>query len=1386
MAKKIGLILALDGERKFKDDVTACGRSIGTLNSEMNLLKEESKGQANSLDALSKKHELLSRILDEHKKKETAVSAALDHARSNYQHLGSEIEKYEGELKQATETLDKMKASGNASEEQIKDQETAVKRLSDGLNEGREAYRKAGIGVSDWETKLNNAHSQTLKASNALDQNKKYLDEASHSADKCATSIDAFGKKTKETVEVSFKLKDALLNNVVGAFVDTAKELGKDVLTSAVDNLVDLQEAQNKFKASTGAANNAMVEYGETMKDIYMSGYGETMKDIADQMAIIKQNTNETDPDKLKDLTTNAIAFADTFDTDLSESIRGVNGLVENMGVSYEKAFDLMAKGAQNGLNKTDELGDNIAEYSQLWGQAGFSAEEMFAILDNGLTSGAYNLDKVNDFVKEFGISLSDGRIEKNLDSFSIGTQNLFYQWKNGEATTRDVFYSIIGDLSDMINQQEALTIASNTWSSLGEDNAMKVLTSLDDLNLSYQNVGDTMKKIKDIRYDDVANDYKVLGRTLQTEVITPLLKDFLPVAQDGMQLLTDNIEMVKPVAIATGSAMAAAFAVKHINDTAKAAVEFTHTMGKCVTKVLEVVGARTVSAAATAADTAATVANTAATEASTVAHSGLIKTLMSNPYALAAAGAAALTVAVVTLIKKEREQARAQEELYVKATELSDMASDVTGKLQDATQAYTDNIDALENQKTASADLVNELYDLSGQSKRSTSDISRMKVIVSELNSMYPDLALSIDESTGAISKNREETEKSIKSSLELSKAQAAQEKMADISQQLAEADMARADAANNLKDIESELSSLEEERQRILDKLNNGVVTLDECMVEYNNTTMTSSQALSELSERETILNEARDKQKESIDELNAQYDTASEKWTQAQEYIDSMTASAQENSGTMQENANTYSSWSQEVQEHAVSVSEAYTGMHESLSDVISSQMDMFEEFDHSVDLSTEQLLSNMQSQIEGVENWETNLTELANRGINENLLQYLAEMGPEGAGYVSVFAEMTDDELKQASEMWEQSLDLKDVANEKGSEFMSAYAESVAGGAENMKSLLNTTGYDSVSGLVDGIASAMGNANEQGQQLGQTTVDGANAGAGCHSPSVKTMETGKNIIKGLINGMRSGKSSVNKEAQSLSKGVTDAFKNNLSTRNLSPIGKTMVSGITQGMSQEKGTLIRQATTMANEIRQSVSKGMTATAYASFGKNIPTGVTSGINAGKGSAVSAAYSMNSAVRSAASSGSLYNAGYNLAVGMANGIYAGKSRVVNAAIDMANSAVNAARNRLGIHSPSTVFAEIGGYMAEGLAAGYGDEMDNVRKMIGDSMNFDMSVPRISGYQEDNMKQVEAMVDKKIASHGHDIYIGKKKIVGELLPEIDKRNGIKTKMYERS
>ena len=67
-------------------------------------------------------------------------------------------------------------------------------------------------------------------------------------------------------------------------------------------------------------------------------------------------------------------------------------------------------------------------------------------------------------------------------------------------------------------------------------------------------------------------------------------------------------------------------------------------------------------------------------------------------------------------------------------------------------------------------------------------------------------------------------------------------------------------------------------------------------------------------------------------------------------------------------------------------------------------------------------------------------------------------------------------------------------------------------------------------------------------------------------------------------------------------------------------------------------------------------------------------------------------------------------DAGWDLAEaivdGMVNGIANGVNRVIEGAKNMANDAVNAAKNLLGIHSPSRVFHALGAYSSEGFANG--------------------------------------------------------------------------------
>lgn len=71
---------------------------------------------------------------------------------------------------------------------------------------------------------------------------------------------------------------------------------------------------------------------------------------------------------------------------------------------------------------------------------------------------------------------------------------------------------------------------------------------------------------------------------------------------------------------------------------------------------------------------------------------------------------------------------------------------------------------------------------------------------------------------------------------------------------------------------------------------------------------------------------------------------------------------------------------------------------------------------------------------------------------------------------------------------------------------------------------------------------------------------------------------------------------------------------------------------------------------------------------------------------------------------------------GHNLIAGFWNGISNMIDWVIDKVSGFANSIVSTVKKAFGIHSPSKVFAEIGGYLAEGLDEGFSDGMDSVQE----------------------------------------------------------------------
>ena len=316
-------------------------------------------------------------------------------------------------------------------------------------------------------------------------------------------------------------------------------------IKTGVNQAVELDDAMAKFQAQTGASSSEMNKFKNIARDVWSNNFGEDIEDVADMMGRVKQQMQGISDVDLKDVTEDLLTLRDTFDMDENETLRGAQQLMKQFGISSKEAFDLMATGAQNGLNKSDELGDNISEYSGKFKQAGYSAEEYFQLMQNGLDGGAYNLDKVNDAINEVTTRLVDGNIEGALDSFDTKTQDVFKAWQEGRKTQKDVVNAIVEDISRTTNQQEKLNKTATAFGTMGEDFNAGFIESLTTVGNKYKDVQGAMDKVKDIANGGLKNALSGLGRTFLNsfipigEAITPILASIIgliTVAIQGIQ----------------------------------------------------------------------------------------------------------------------------------------------------------------------------------------------------------------------------------------------------------------------------------------------------------------------------------------------------------------------------------------------------------------------------------------------------------------------------------------------------------------------------------------------------------------------------------------------------------------------------------------------------------------------------------------------------------------------------------------------------------------------------------------------------------------------------------------------------------------------------------
>lgn len=270
---------------------------------------------------------------------------------------------------------------------------------------------------------------------------------------------------------------------------------------------------------------------------------------------------------------------------------------------------------------------------------------------------------------------------------------------------------------------------------------------------------------------------------------------------------------------------------------------------------------------------------------------------------------------------------------------------------------------------------------------------------------------------------------------------------------------------------------------------------------------------------------------------------------------------------------------------------------------------------------------------------------------------------------------------------------------------------------------------------LSGQAPAIASAFGqllSSAVQGLEAAMPgLVEAASAAAAVLSGTLATcapllLEGAMQLFAGLLDALSETAGSLAQSAPELIGGLAESFAANAPTL-LGAAGNLFMS-IAQALPQVLPALVAALPVVIGGLTSSLPTFIGQVLAAAV--NLFLGIAHAVPQTVGSLLGAIGDLLGQAKEAFSSFSLVDVGRQMIQGFISGIQSAVGGLVDAAAGAASSALEAAKNLLGIHSPSRVFrAEVGRMAVLGAALGIDDEADAWRRSVDDAFGY---TPKVS------------------------------------------------------
>ena len=1161
--KKIGARIVIDGESEFRANLASAKSELNKFQSELKLVTAKFKDNADSLEALKAKQEVYIKLQEQQKNKVHLLTEMQDRV----------IKKHEDEMKLLSDLEQKRANLNNALEEAKEtygENSNEVKELTEKLGDVNEQYeaqekivQKTGDKVNSYQTSINNANTELEGLNREIEQNQKKMQDAEESANQCADSVDEYSGEvqdaTGKTSVFGDVLKAELLSSAIKSGIKAIADGIKTIATAAVETGSSFEASMSQVAATMGITTNEIAngskEYQILSKAAQDCGKATMFSASQAGEALNYLALAGYDAEKAASTLPRVLNLAAAGGLELGYASDLVTDSMAALGLEtseLDNYIDQMAKTSQKTNTSVAQLGEATLVCAGTVSIAGQSYKTMnteLGILANNGIKGAEGgthlrniilslsapTDKAADAIKGMGLCINDS--EGKMRDLNV------------------ILNDMNASMSDMTNAQKIRLIntifnktdiaAVNALLKCTDEEYDKLFNKITNCSGAAQDMADTLN-------DNLKGKITILQSALEGLGITAYglfddeMKGAVDSATAAVGRLQDEIDNGNlGVSLDKMSRALGEFVTNAIGAAENA-------LPKLIDGFTWILENSEVIAGLIGGVTSAKGAYTVATKAATVAQQLFNITADANPYILLATAIAGVVGAVTLYTKTASAQA---DKLSAATRVLVDSSQQLNNQSDELIQKSVENRENFEIERQTCIELAEELDELQQKTELTASEQARQAAIVDELNTAIPNLNLSIDEQTGLTNMSTDAILENIDAQMALMEAEAAREDQAEI--------------AKNKYEAEKLLKELQVEQEEATNKLTEAEEKLRQEREQFLGESPETQEEYFRHMEDIAALNAQISETESTIEGLQAAYEEAGIYIADKEAFLKA--------TGNMQELGEAALNTGADISEMSEEAIEAYNKMYSDLSENIQGQMQLFEKFSSEIKLSKEEILENMQSQITGITEWADNIESLADRGINQGLLQYLADMGPQGAGYVAAFVEMTDEELQKANEMFSESMEIPTST------------------AANIMDSYDKAAQNAGIGYIKGLASKEGDVRNASNTLAETSLIAAMQTLEEHSPSKKTQEIGENFDEGLRLGIENKKERVLAVITQLATNAITKTKVGLPPEEFKEIGRRVAEGLQEGIESGKSGVIATIQELCNATIQTAKSAL-----------------------------------------------------------------------------------------------------------------------------------------------------------------------------------------------